>query len=473
MKQQNDSNIICQTKMKPGNAQAETGDHSMEKFSILKQRKELKRNSHRVVRSHYFILFFLTLVMILFGTEYSYVKESWSETGAFGFGDDEADEDDVGSVLDSRTVLDSIMEGRPDLHPSSSGKCSFFFVPDLEKTFNRGFTDYFLRQRQPMASFATQKSLGKRLGKVKSVGNGSITLNTREPLTSGDGLCFFNSQGQLEGFLVNRVQGNTFFPNRMPQDIAVGTTLWRNNDQSFNKLLQANSASRMIGVTITVSDTDNGLRLEMVDAEGCRGESAVVCDKQPARQPERALEQIEKQVSKLGDTVFEVTSVSNQCKGVYFIPAAVLNELRRQAVSQLEANRIADHMQRRGHSGTLAQRLSNHAPYISPSVDYRANILNAHTESFYRRHGVEQLEYGLEKTLDYEGKSLMTTKYCLRYELGCCLKGKSTGQSRVIVSPGDTLYLNNNRNWFRLDFDCRQCQMTLTAVKAPFQQEAH
>ena len=372
-----------------------------------------------------------------------------------------------------RQLLDSIMEGRPYLHPSSSGKCRFFFVPDLEKTFNRGFTDYFLRQRQPMASFATQKSLGKRLGKVKSVGNGSITLNTCEPLTSGDGLCFFNSQGQLEGFLVNRVQGNTFFPNRMPQDIAVGTTLWRNNDQSFNKLLQANSASRRIGVAITVSDTDNGLRLEMVDAEGCRGESAVVCDKQPARQPERALEQIEKQVSKLGDTVFEVTAVSNQCKGVYFIPAAVLNELRRQAVSQLEANRIAGHMQRRGHSGTLAQRLSNHTPYISPSVDYRANILNAHTESFYRRHGVEQLEYGLEKTLDYEGKSLMTTKYCLRYELGCCLKGKSAGQSRVIVSPGDTLYLNNNRNWFRLDFDCRQCQMTLTAVKAPFQQEAH
>ena len=95
-----------------------------------------------------------------------------------------------------RQLLDSIMEGRPDLHPSSSGKCRFFFVPDLEKTFNRGFTDYFLRQRQTMASFATQKSLGKRLGKVKSVGNGSITLNTREPLTSGDGLCFFNSQGQ-------------------------------------------------------------------------------------------------------------------------------------------------------------------------------------------------------------------------------------------------------------------------------------
>ena len=112
MKKRSNPYIIGETKKKLGNAQAETEDHSMEKFSILKQRKELKRNSHRVVRSHYFILFFLTLVMILFGTEYSYVKESWSETGAFGFGDDKADEDDVGSVLDSRTVLDSIMEGR-------------------------------------------------------------------------------------------------------------------------------------------------------------------------------------------------------------------------------------------------------------------------------------------------------------------------------------------------------------------------
>ena len=356
-----------------------------------------------------------------------------------------------------RQLLDRIIEGQPHLSAASSGSCRFFFPPDPERTFNRGSTDYFLRQRQPMANFATPKSLGKRIGTVAALGRDTITLRTSLPLTPGDGLCFLNPRGQLEGFLVNHVQGATIRPNRMPDSLKPGTPIWRNNDQAFSRQLQGHTAERTIPLSITLADTPAGLSLTLADTDGLQATATIACPKEPARATLRAAEQMQRQLSKLGDTPFRAHTFANHCAQPWFVPAAALNQLRRDATEQLILHRIDSHLQHRGHCPTLAQRQADTTPYFETSLDYRANIVNAFAEHFYRQHGVQQLEFGLEKTHHYDGAALMTTQYCLRYELGICLK-------RNPSAPTGPLFLHNNGRWFRLQTDCAQCHMQLFAA---------
>lgn len=368
-----------------------------------------------------------------------------------------------------RQLLDNIMSQRTDCRPASSGHTEFYFMPDLEKTFNRGFTDYFLQERKPMATMSTQKSLGKKLGPVININHNSITLKSHESLTPGDGLCFFNDKGELEGFLVNHVQGNTFQPNRIPTGLTIGTILWRNNDQAFEKQLQGRTSCRKVDVIVVLSDIPDGLQIQLTDSDGCSASASITCPKETAQNHQRALDQIDKQLRKLGDTIFQATQIVNRCVQPYFLPTAILNDLRRKAVAALEQERIYQHLAQRGKSAPLSQRQANTTPYFETQLDYRANILNHKAEQFYRRHGVTELEYGLEKTLNYEGKALMTTKYCLRYELGSCLQGKNPSTPKQTL-PNGPLFLHNNKNWFQLIFDCKNCQMQLlpSSKKVPF-----
>lgn len=359
-----------------------------------------------------------------------------------------------------RQLLDNLMEHKNHCHPASSGRCQFFFTPDLEKTFNRGFTSYFLQERQPMATMSTQKSLGKKIGTVSNINKNNITIKSHETLTAGDGLCFFNTKGELEGFFVNHVQGLTFQPNRMPESLTVGTPLWRNNDQAFEKQMQGKTCSRKIDVNLSLCETDSGLKLSITDADGIEAWATCECAKELAQNPERATDQILKQLNKMGDTIFQVVNINNQCAQPYFLPAATLNELRRQAVANLMEQRLAYHMAHRGHCIPLDERQSNTTPYFASELDYRANVINTKCKDFYQRHGVAITEYGLEHTHDYNNKALMTTKYCLRYELGACLMGKNKTNNPTPL-PQSQLYLRNNKNWFELHFDCKNCMMQI------------
>ncbi len=350
-----------------------------------------------------------------------------------------------------RQLLDSMMEGHEKV---SSGSCTYTFSPDPDRTFNRGYTDYFLRERQPMANFATQKSLGELIGKVTSVGRNSLTISGTEPLANGDGLCYYDADGRLQGFLVNGVQDRTVTPNQMP-DIKAGTTLWRNQDQRFEKLLQGKSAERKIGVEMLFNATPDGFALRLTDEEGLSVTHSVAAEQQEARNSGGAENPIVKQLSKLGNTPFVATAVVDETQGRFFLPVGTLNQLRREAVEQLMALRIAHHRPADCH------RSDGGVPYPTPTLDYRANIINDKAEAFYKHHSVKEIERGLEQTEDYDGKALMTTKYCLRYELGCCLQGKNRGKSQLDIKPTTSLLLRNNDRRFRLDFDCRQCLMLI------------
>lgn len=353
-----------------------------------------------------------------------------------------------------RQLLDSIMARREGLKPASSGKTRLFFIPDLERTFNRGFTDYFLNSRKPMASYATQKSLGKIIGTVVSSNGNTLVINNKEPLTAGDGICFFNDEKQLEGFLVNHVNGNRITANKS-LNISKGAQLWRNNDFAFEKQLQGNTSERKIAVSMTLAETPEGLKLTIADEDGIEASVAVECTKEPARNETKAKETIIAQLSKLGGTPFEINNIDIKTKHQYFLPASLLNELRRKAVETLQKKRIDTN-----RPGDTILAL-NDIPYFQTTVDGRANIVNAKAEAFYRRHGVTTIERGPDQPgVEFKDDfPLMTTKYCLRYELGQCLMHKCN--KTVSTDYAGDLFLYNNGNKFRLSFDCKKCEMQI------------
>lgn len=352
-----------------------------------------------------------------------------------------------------RQQLDSIMDGH---QRAFSGKCTFYFTPDVERTFNRGYTDYFLRGRQPMANFATQKSIGKRVGEVSAINRNSLTVTGNTTFVAGDGLCFIDADGEMRGFLVNQVNGQAVVPNNMP-DIKVGTVLWRNHDHSFEKLLQGKSAERRIGLTVTLQGNGESFAVILCDEDGCGVEKTVDFVADEANDAARNRQQIEKQLGKLGDSPFVATEVVDETNGRWFLPMSVLNQLRRDAVDVLIEHRI-NYFRPKDVVLTAVK-----AAECAESMDYRANVINGKSEQFYRNHGAREIEHGVEQTLDYDGKALMTTKYCLRYELGCCLKGKckKPANPAVDIAPVDTLILYNNGRRFRLEFDCGECLMRI------------
>lgn len=353
-----------------------------------------------------------------------------------------------------RQLLDNLMEGRQGVEAASSGRCQFHFLPDPEKTFNRGFCDYFLRGRQKMASFDTQKSIGKQVGEVVRCNGNKVSVKTTGPVTfaAGDGLCYLGPDGRLEGFLVNGVQGNTIIANK-PIDIAPGTPLRRNHDQLFEKQVENSHDTRKIEIEVILSDTCDGFMLEVKDGDGCKAQSQTRCEKQRAENVERSREQIETQLSKTGGTVFRVARVQRQTAADYFIPAATLNALRREALERLETVRVER------FKNSSRQLQPNDTPHHKAALDYRANVTNHRAEAFYGRHHAYVQEWGLEKSHAYGGKALMTTRYCLRYELGACLQHKCNDS--IAPEYRGELFLENNGRRFRLHFDCAQCQMQI------------
>ena len=358
-----------------------------------------------------------------------------------------------------RQLLDGLMEGRVPFKPASAGKTKLYFQPDPERTFSRRYTDYFLKERQPMASFGTQKALGKQLGKVVSIKSDQIAIATQEPLSAGDGLCFFSPDGkEIDGFLVNRAMGNTIVPNRMP-NLSVGTMLWRNNDSQFVKLFQSGrTAERKIGVSLTLSQTDDGYSLTAIDEEGVQAVGSISTTKSVADNQLRAREILSTQLSKLGGTPFVMDRFDavGFDSGLPFMPTSIINQLRRQTIDNLISARQENY---KPHDVVLAQQ--SNATYPGPYIDYRLNIVNDQAEQFYRQHGVQQIERGLEQTHLYDGKALMTTKYCLRYELRECLRCKNNRQVSSDYRP--ELYLLNNGRRLELRFNCNECEMQIFA----------
>lgn len=356
-----------------------------------------------------------------------------------------------------------------DYRRASWGRVDYAFQPDLAKTFNRGYTDYFLRGRQHgLPTMFTPKALGEFVGTVKDLRGDSFRVSGMVAFANGDGLCFVKDQADgsarqgelLEGFRVNRVEGNRLFPFHMPRGLRRGMSLYRNNDVAFGKALAGETARRVVPVSMEFGVTPDGFRLAMtVDTgEGKTLEWAVATpfEHQQANRPQE--DNISKQLSKLGGTIFEQKglTIDQDAKGL-FIPSSVLAQLRRDAVEaygKALEKATAD-------VGLTSDQEGTGAPARFWSEEYKKypylfNVANREARAFYEAHGLSGMEPALE-TAEPRGVVAMQCRYCIRYELGFCVR---RGGKKPEWREPLTLRLGDGRG-FRLDFRCGECQMNL------------
>lgn len=346
-----------------------------------------------------------------------------------------------------RKKLDTILSRRSEYSRASAGKSTYDFEPVAEKSFNRGFTPFFLHERtNDITAFNTPKSLGEPVGTVKELKGNSFTVAGVKQLNNGDGLVFFNNRGELEGFRVNRVEANRVFPLDMP-DIKPKTPLYRNFDQVFEKQLAKPSAERKLSVKIEFLDNAFGFTLVMEDETGARVMLTEPFTKELARRDQA--DNIRTQLSKLGNTPFEASEVVVQMSENWFVPSSLLADMRRKAVEKLQADRAIRYRRELARKVEPAKEI----PFPERQLTYLGNVSNSRATAFYKAHGVESVAEAFELKPEKD-VPLMFTKHCLRYSMGWCPTYQK--QKSPYKEPYYLLYKDTR---LRLQFDCKRCQM--------------
>ena len=351
--------------------------------------------------------------------------------------------------------LNLIVQHHPDeFCRSSKGRCKYQFTPNLQKTFNRGYTTYFANgRRADIASFDTPKAMGEFVGVVKEIrGRQSFNIASTTSFTNGDGLCFFNDNHELEGFRANKVEGNRIFPLKMPSSLRKGMRIYRNNDIQFERLLSKPSAVRKIAVTMQLIASQQGFSL-LVDNEQV---AEIIAEHQLAQTSQR--ENIVRQLTKLGDTPYECSKVKLPEDFPYFIPSSRLTELRKKAVLALmeKAQEATKKRRERIQHHQENKKSEDSVPVPQYPYTFLYNIANTVASSFYQQRDVKNEVSAFEvQTPDHP--LIMQCRYCLRYTLGYCVKN---GGKRPSWKEPLSLQLSDGR-LFRLEFDCQHCQMNI------------
>jgi len=348
-----------------------------------------------------------------------------------------------------RQVIDQFIHEHAGYRRGSSGISELVFIPDVSRTFNRGYSQYFVDgRREKIASMDTQKSIGQCLGKITAVGKDYFQIEC-EDLQNGDGLCFFTGQCNLTGVRVNRVHEGKIYPNSM-KGLEAGLLLYRNFDAAFAKGLKRTSARRLITVELGFRQSDTFIRLVAKDEDGNQAEAVKEVWFDPSQNPDKAREHIEKQLTRTGNTPFRISRLTIEPREPGHLSASLLNSLRRDVLEKLTRLRHETYFRED------KQFQFNDVPYPEKYLDFRANVFNAAARRFYERHGATVTEPAFETFSDLAGKTLMTTRYCIRYQLDLCPRFQ---QSEAFVE--EPLYLRDAHHTYRLEFDCKQCRMSV------------
>lgn len=311
---------------------------------------------------------------------------------------------------------------------SSSGRSIYPFKPNPEKSFNRGFTDYFLEKRKDCFSLNSPKSRGEYIGVISEVKNGCIKICTDKTIHPQDGL----TDG-IDGFLVNKIENNYVYPNR-PVKFKAGDKIYRNVDVEFEKQV-AQKVKRQIGVNINITD-----ELTLVDEDGIKV-SIPITGGEAAKNPEKMKETFVKQFSKTGESDFYIEDIKIASE-LPFMPVSRINELRRSAFDKLMQKRL-DEYKREEHKNLV------YCPYYKSQIDYRGNVHNLSAKDFYKKCGAEVCEMSLETELPKHPVELMRTKHCIKYALGMC------------KSPEKLVLRDEYGKVYPLKFDCKKCEMSV------------
>ncbi|KAF0836309.1 putative protease [Methylovorus glucosotrophus] len=354
-----------------------------------------------------------------------------------------------------RQLLDEILLDLPDYARASSGRCSYTFTPQPEKTFNRSTTEYFIHGRgEDVGAFDTPKFAGEEIGKVSKVGPDYFEVESQLELHNGDGVCFFDVHKELVGMRINTVNGKRLYPNEMPADIRRNMTVYRNRDQAYMRLLEKDSASRRISVDMVFYETRDGFALDLVDEDGVTAHAQCVAEKQPAQQAEKAYASLRDNLTKLGATDFVARDIRLEIAQPWFLAASIINGLRRDAVSALEDTRLQTYP--RPQPAIPAQLP---AVYPEDTLSYLANVYNKHARAFYEKHGVSAIAAAYEANEELGEVPVMITKHCLRYSYAMCpkeAKGVIGVQGTITAEP---MTLISGKDRITLKFDCKRCEM--------------
>jgi len=357
-----------------------------------------------------------------------------------------------------RQRIDELLEGKPSMQKSSSGKIYFAFQPDADKTFHREFSEHFIRKRSKnILSMDTPKATGAFLGKISKLGSNYFILDTGVSMHAGDGICFFDAHDELCGTNINSAKEKSAFPDAM-DGLELGTAVYRNHDHAFIKQLKIDKTQRRIRIAMYFREEENGFSLTIIDEDGIQTEVKILSEKSPAKNIQSAEETIRKQLTKLGDSIYQCDDIQIDWSKPYFLPVSILNELRRNAVASLEEKRLNGYLPKTILSGRELHSRPE-IPYPQKSLSYFANVANKKAEQFYRRHGVTEIEPAFELQNHHSGKpaaagkQVMTMKHCLRFQFGLCV---GTGEENA-----GPLFMNDAKNHFRLEFDCKECKMKM------------
>lgn len=359
-----------------------------------------------------------------------------------------------------RRKLDELFARRPEYQAASWGRVTTAFTPQADKSFSRGFTTYFLDGRgEEVASMDTPKSMGERMGTLKEQRPGFVTVAGVKSFHNGDGACYIDERGQMQGFRINRVENGRLYPSAPLPRIKPRTPIYRNYDQEFEKQLDRKSAERKMGVAWSLWDVPSGFVLQATDETGRRSALLFEAEKQLANTPQS--EPIRRQLIRLGDTPFEVREATDSRNAFdsreaidirfskpWFIPSSLLADWRRQVLEALE----------RVHRVTYPRELyrlpATSHPWLSTTITYAGNVMNREARRFYESHGVQQVEPAFEQQ-PVADALLMRCKHCLRYAMGWCptrQKGRSPFREPYYL-------VSNDGRRFRLQFDCKACEM--------------
>ncbi len=352
-----------------------------------------------------------------------------------------------------RQRIDAILARRPqDYCRASIGISTVSFTPNPLKSFNRGFTDYFLHGRtRDMANFATPKSMGERLSPPPlPIKEGSRYLQLQSPtvIHNGDGLCFFDAEGQLHGFRVNRVDEQGRIHPADPSVLKLlrpGTSLFRNLDADFERQLSKPTAERRIPVSWLLEDHETGFRLTLTIKETGTSVSSTTYEQELEAAHTPQADNIRRQLMRLGDTPYTCTAedIEIRFSDNWFIPASVMGEWRREMV-----NRINESL---------------------PSRGSEVNSGMTECQSAQSDRGISLMQRTANSEGSVGGESpLMTCRFCLRHALGYCTREAKSSPPRGEIERGFpyreplSLRLSDGRT-FPLRFDCKACEMQVLA----------
>ena len=344
-----------------------------------------------------------------------------------------------------RRLLDKHIAGRSDCKRASVGNSHITFEPNPAKSFTRGGSTYLFDGKSAgVASFDTPKALGERVGRVVRTAADRFLLDNNATLATGDGLCFIAS-GEAVGTNVNAVNGSWITPNRM-DGIKVGTEIFRNYDRLFATAVERCNIRRAIEATVAVTFTEQTISATITDSDNITTTVSIDYASDEAKNSEKMQQTVIAQFTKSGDTIFTITDVT--VNSVRFAPASTLSQLRRQLLSAAEAKRIESYQ--RGSAFVE----NPEAKFYKNCITEQENVVNALAHRFYTDHGVEHIESGLDLSQSTVGSRVMVTDYCIRREIGQCLLCKPTIKGE--------LFLERGRKRYKLTFDCKRCQMSLT-----------